>query len=104
MTCTCVSTIMAELLFVVPLGMSTRAAAPARNRRRYIRNRRRLYQTICSRDVLAHNSAASRLRHRLDHFAPLLQVISPMGGMRGVARPEKLVLAPQPHPPHDLPF
>src|SRR5229473_2758325 len=65
---------------------------------------RRLHQTICSRDVLAHYSAASRLRHRLDHFAQLLEVIPRMVGMRVVARPEKLALAHERHQPRDRPF
>src|SRR5713101_3759107 len=94
MTCTCVSTIIVELLFVVPLGMfdargCARQESPT------------LYQAIRARDVLAHDSAASRLRHRFDHFAQLFEVIPRMVGMRVVARPEKLVLAHERHQPHD---
>src|SRR5216684_5394375 len=97
MTCTCVSTIIVELLFVVPLGMfdargCARQESPT------------LYQAIRACDVLAHNSTASRLRHRLDHFAQLLEVIPRMVGMRVVARPEKLVLAHKRHQPRDRPL
>src|SRR5260370_41958922 len=68
MTCACVSTIMAELLFVVPLGMfdargCARQESPT------------LYQAIRAGDVLAHNSTASRLGHWLARFVQLFQVI-----------------------------
>src|SRR6266851_9861802 len=102
MTCTCVSTIMADLLFVVPLGMSIRAAAPARNRRCYIRTRRRYIRPYARATFSP--TIPRRLRHRLDHFAQLLEVIPRMVGMRVVARPEKLVLAHERHQPRDRPF
>src|SRR5260370_35920723 len=92
MTCACVSTIMAELLFVVPLGMfdargCARQESPT------------LYQAIRACDVLALDSAASRLRHRLHHFPQLPASIPRLGGMGAVTRPEKHVAALHGHHP-----
>src|SRR5260370_41576014 len=76
MTCACVSTIMAELLFVVPLGMfdargCARQESPT------------LYQAIRACDVLAHNSTASRLGHLLDHFSQVFEGIPPVRRVPG---------------------